>query len=343
VTVSVEQLRSWTYERQCLSCAAPDGATALRAVIAVYSAQPSAPLSLHARTKRFDANAYRALDALRVPAMRASLHLMPRDTAHLAFRAVPEPAARSARRLKTFGLSDARYVELREAVLAEAATTPRTAKELREATGAGKALPAVVSAMSREGVLVRIGADSLRSNELRYVSHDLDDADSDGALAWLAGEYLRAFGPARQADFQWWAGTSAKRAKGALAPVDTQELDGGLLIRAEDRAAFEKPRTAQRGAVDLLPKWDAYTMGLAPDGRDRFAHPDLLDRLYDKSGDGRPVVLVDGAAAGVWSITAGTAKDELAVDVELFDGKPAKRLQAALDERVQAVRAFLRG
>jgi hypothetical protein len=341
VTASVEQLRSWSYERQRLNRAAPDAATALRDVIAVYSAQPSAPLSLHARTKKLDAKAFRKLDALRVPAMRASLHLMPRDTAHLAFRAVPEPPARSARRLKTFGLSDKRYAELREAVLAEVAKEPRTAKELREATGAGKALPAVVSAMSREGVVVRVGSDSLRSNELRYVARDLDGADSDEALAWLAGEYLRAFGPARHADFQWWAGTSATRAKAALATVETEDLDDGLLIRAEDRAAFEKKRKAPRGTVDLLPKWDAYTMGLAPDGRDRFAHPDVVDRLYEKSGDGRPVVLVDGEAAGVWSVKAGRAKNELDIDVELFDDKPSKKQQAALDQRVDAVRAFL--
>jgi hypothetical protein len=152
-------------------------------------------------------------------------------------------------------------------------------------------------------------------------------------------EYLRAFGPARAADFKWWAGTSAKRANQALATVDTEELDGGLLIRAQDRAAFEKPRTPPSGAVDLLPKWDAYTMGLAPDGRDRFAHPDMVGDLYEKSGDGRPVILVDGAAAGVWSVKAGKA-DAIDVELEPFE-KPARKLQAALDERADAVKAFL--
>jgi hypothetical protein len=338
---TAEQLRSWTYDRQRLDRGARDGATALRDVVAVYSAQPTAPLSLHARAKKLTAASFRKLDALRVPAMRASLHLMPRETAHLAFRAVPEPPARSARRLKTFGLTDKRYAELRDAVLSEIAKEPRTAKELREATGAGKALPAVVSAMSREGVIVRIGSDSLRSNELRYVARDLDDADSDDALAWLAGEYLRAFGPAREGDFQWWAGTSAKRAKAALGTLETEELDDGLLLRADDRAAFDRKRKPPRGTVDLLPKWDAYTMGLAPGGRERFAHPDVAGRLYEKSGDGRPVVLVDGEAAGVWSVAAVKGKkDELTIELDLFD-KPAKKLQAALDERVDAVRAFL--
>ena len=336
---TVDHLRSWTYERQRLGRAAPDAATALRDVIAVYSAHPSAPLSLHARTRKLTAAAFRKLDVLRLPSMRQSLHLLPADTAHLAFRAVPEPAARSARRLKTFGLTDEEYATLRDAVLTATATEPRTSKELRETTGAGKALPAVISMMSREGVLVRLGADGLRSNELRYLATDVAEADEDDALAWLAGEYLRAFGPARAADFKWWAGASAKRANQALATVDTEELDGGLLIRAMDRAAFEKPRKGPSGAVDLLPKWDAYTMGLAPDGRDRFADPGVVADLYERSGDGRPVILVDGAAAGVWSVKAGKG-DAIDVELEPFE-KPAKNLQAALDERADAVKAFL--
>jgi winged helix DNA-binding protein len=336
---TVDHLRSWTYERQRLGRAAPDAATALRDVIAVYSSHPSAPLSLHARTKDLTAAAFRELDVLRLPSMRQSLHLLPADTAHLAFRAVPEPAARSARRLKTFGLTDEAYAALRDAVLAATASQPRTAKELREATGAGKALPAVISMMSREGVLVRLGADGLRSNELRYLATAIAEADADEALVWLAGEYLRAFGPARAADFTWWAGTSAKRANQALAAVDTEELDRRLLIRAEDRAAFEKRRTAPSGAVDLLPKWDAYTMGFAPDGRDRFAHSDIVGDLYEKSGDGRPVILVEGTAAGVWSVKAGKG-GAIEVELELFE-KPAKKLQTALDERAEAVQAFL--
>ena len=169
--------------------------------------------------------------------------------------------------------------------------------------------------MTRDGELVRVGAKGLRSNELRYVAAELEEADADEALAWLAGEYLRAFGPIRAKDFMWWAGVTASRAKQALAAHDTEELDGGLLILAEDRKAFEKATKPQ--GVDLLPKWDSYTMGYAPDGRDRFAHPDVVKQCYDFRGDGRPVILVDGQAAGTWE------KGE----VDLFDKATAKRPQ----------------
>jgi hypothetical protein len=325
----VEQLRAWTYERQRLGRAAPDPATALRDVIAVYSAHPTAPLSLHARCADLDGAAFRRLDGLRLPAMRKSIHLLPRETAHLAFRATPDPPAERKRRMRVFKFSEARYHELRKPLL-EAAREPLTLPELREATGAEPdELKGVSAQMTRDGELVRVGADGLRSNELRYVAAEIEEADADEALAWLAGEYLRAFGPARVKDFVWWSGVGATRAKAALAAHEPEELDDGLLVRAEDRARFERDRPVQ-GAVDLLPKWDCYTMGYAPDGRARFAHPDVVDRCYDFRGDGRPVILVDGEAAGTWEN----------LEVDLFE-PPTPKVRTALDERLAAVRAFL--
>ena len=87
----IEQLRAFTYERQRLGQAAPNPARALDDVIAVYSSHPSAPLSLHARTKAMTAAQFHKLDVLRLPAMRQSIHLLPRKTAHLAFHATPAP------------------------------------------------------------------------------------------------------------------------------------------------------------------------------------------------------------------------------------------------------------
>lgn len=332
----VEQLRRWTHGRQRLGRTADGAAAALRDVIGVYSSHPTAPLSLHARCAALDAGGFRSLDVLRLPAMRGSIHLLPRATAHLPFRAVPEPAAATAARLRGFGLSRERYAELRAAVLEAAASEPLTTGALRDATGAGESMAGVLGTMTREGVLVRVGAESLRSNSLRYVAAELPDADPAGALAWLAGEYLRAFGPARREDFAWWAGVPLGRAGAALSSVDTEELDDGLLLLAGDRGAFERAAPLG-GAVDLLPKWDCYTMGYPRDGRGRFAHPDVAERCYDFRGDGLPVVLVGGAAAGTWAIRAGRG---LEFDVDLFDGL-GPRARGALDARLDAVRALL--
>ncbi len=333
----IERLRWFGYERQRLGRAAPDAASALRDVIAVYSSHPSAPLSLHARSASLTAGGFRALELVRVPAMRASIHALPADTAHLAFGALREGPARAAARLRYFKLTPERYAELRDRVLAVAGE-PRTAAQLKAAIGFDGDLQGVIGAMGREGLLVRVGADGLRSNALRYVRGAIAPADEDAALAWLAGEYLRAFGPARAEDFRWWAGVTAGRAGAALAQVETVELEDGLLLRSGDEAAFAAARPRPE-AVDLLPKWDCYQMGYPAGGRGRFAHPDVAERCYDFRGDGIPMVLVAGEAAGVWALKPGKAVE---VEIDWF-AAPGAAVRRAVEARVDAVRALLSG
>ena len=195
--MDVVQLRAFTYERQCLNRAAPNGAAALKAVVGVYSAHPSAPLSLYARAAKFDGNAFRRLDVLRLPAMRQSIHLLPRKTAHLAFRAAPAPASDRAKRFRHFKLTDKRYETLRKKLL-EAAAEPLTQEELRDAVSAkdAKELKGVSAQMTRDGELVRVAAGkSLRSNELRYQAAEIDDADAYARSAPHASRTSRG-GPA---------------------------------------------------------------------------------------------------------------------------------------------------
>jgi hypothetical protein len=346
-----DHARRWSYDRQRLGRRAPDAEAALRAVVGVYSSHPSAPLSLRARARDFDDEAFRHLDAgrgaLRLPAMRGSIHLLPRASAHLAFRAVPEPPSGLRQRLRYFGIPEECYPRLREAVLA-AATEPMTApelgRELREKAGYDGSPTPVLSGMAREGVLVRVGAEGPRSNALRYVAAwswlggDLPYADADEALAWLAGEYLRAFGPARPEDFRWWAGVPKGRASAALTNVETVEPEGGYLLRAEDREAFGAAGAPDRGALDILPKWDCYTMGYAPDGRGRFVHPDVQGRVYTTVGDGLGVVLVGGAAAGAWE--ARFSGRIMEVRLDMFE-RPGAKLKGAIEDGFGEVGASL--
>ena len=346
-----EQARRWSYDRQRLGRRAPDAGAALRAVVGVYSSHPSAPLSLRAHASLFYHESFRRLDAarraLRLPAMRGSIHLLPRATVHLAFRAVPEPPSGLRQRLRYSGIPEGRYAGLREAVLA-AATEPMTARELgrplREKAGYDGSPTPVLSGMAREGVLLRVGAEGPRSNTLRYVAArswlggGLPYADADDALAWLAGEYLRAFGPARPEDFRWWAGVPKGRASAALEAVETVEPEDGYLLRAEDREAFESAEGPDPGAVNILPKWDCYTMGYAPDGRGRFVHPDVQGRVYTTAGDGLGVVLVGGKAAGAWEARFSGGTMEVRLDV--FE-RPGAKLKGAIEAGFGEVAASL--
>ncbi|MGZ4631191.1 MAG: DNA glycosylase AlkZ-like family protein [Actinomycetes bacterium] len=354
------RLRAWTHHRQRLGAsAAVTPGEALRAVVGVYSAHPTAPLALAARARRMSAAAFRALEserlALRIPAMRGSIFLVPRDTAPRLFLPWVDLPALVGKRLARWDLSAQDYSRIKSAMLG-AAAEPAPSSALGAAAGLpGPMLATLLRCLRHEGVLLPIGGGSLRAEQFRYAASSswapeyataaraapaaADEVVAD-ALRWLAGEYLRAFGPARVADFAWWAGLRRRTAQTAVASLDTVDVGDGLLLPACDLAAFEAV-VPLRGEVDLLPKWDSYTMGLAPDGRTRLVHPDVQPRVYSTGGggtlpgDGFPVVLVDGQAVGTWRLTQ---KD--GASVELFDSVGAGT-RASIEARLREVGALL--
>jgi ribosome biogenesis SPOUT family RNA methylase Rps3 len=88
----------------------------------------------------------------------------------------------------------------------------------------------------------------------------------------------------------------------------------------------------------LLPKWDAYTMGYPREGRGRLGDAATMERCYDFRGDGMPIVLVDGAAAGTWAL-AGSGK-RMELEIEWFE-KPTAKLHQTVEARFEEVAAFL--
>lgn len=313
----IEQLRSWSHLRQRLREPAEDPEQALHSVVAVYATHPTAPLALWARTRSFSPTAYRRFDrarkGLRIPGMRGTIFLVPRRDAARIFTAVRPPIARVLRALKRHQFTMREYERLSKLVLV-AAKKPVLSTDLEKSVGiAGPPLGTVLRCLRYEGRALALAGDSLNSSAHRYVAaaawapEGLDAGDPAKALVWLAGEYLRAYGPARVEDFMWWAGVTKTAAANALTPHKTVNVGGGLLLLARDEAAFGRVRLV-RGTVDLLPKWDPYTMGHAPDGRQRFVHPDVQPRVYTPigvglPGDGNPVVLVDGEAVATWTFT----------------------------------------
>jgi Winged helix DNA-binding domain len=358
----IGRLRAWTHQRQRLGkSVAPDPLTALRDIVGVYSSHPTAPLALAARTHGFTAAAFRGLErervALRVAAMRGSIFLVPRDDAARLSLPFFDLDAQVGKRLERWSLTAEDYARIKAAMLA-AATDPAPSAALGEAAGvSGGMLATLLRCLRHEGVLLPIGGGSLRAEQFRYVVSDVwapelaaaaidapraGEARVQEALVSLAGDYLRAFGPARVADFAWWSGIKRRTAAAVLAEHDTVDVGDGLLLPRTDLPGFDGV-TAPRDTVDLLPKWDSYTMGLAPDGRARFVHPDVQRRVYSQGGggtlpgDGFPVVLVNGEAVGLWRLTAKDGSS-----VELFD-EVGPRTKARIDERLEMVAAVLAG
>lgn len=317
-------------------------------VIAVYSAHPTAPLSLFARLRALDADTFARIEsgrrALRVPAMRASIYMLPAKTAGLVFRATALPMAKHAWRLRYAHVSDAEYRPLRTAIL-RAAQAPASPREISaQVRATGKRLNTVLRYMTYEGSLLRLGSKDLRSNLLKYVATEawapqaLAKTPSSEAMAWLAGEYLRAYGPARHSDFAWWAGITRKRAEHAFDEAGAAELSEGYWLPAADLSAFERARPSWRNAIAVLPKWDCYTMAYAGDGRQRLVPTQALDRVYDSAGNGLGVVLVAGMAAATWQMRFD--KTSMIVDLDPFD-PPSARVKKAIHDEFNKMARFL--
>lgn len=346
----IQRLRSWSHHRQLLDRQGGSLSEVLRSVCGVYSTHPCGPLSLAARSQSFDPEAFHKLDseklALRMPAMRGSIHMLDRETAPLILAAVlPGPDDPSwAKRYSQEGrdIPAEHYPAWQEEVYA-LTTEPLTVAQLKKKLTVlpPDKLKFVLNRMGYERKVLRYGDARIQANTIGYVgtTNWLGNAfpikDVDEALGWLAGEYLRAFGPARIKDFKWWAGVTMARAKAAFATQELVEVEKGYFANPGDAAEFEQYEADLEGVVDLLPQWDCYIMGYAPDGRERFVHPAFQPQVYGKlgatRGNGLGTILVAGLAEGVWfSRLKGKVME---VELHLF-GKLSKPIQKKLDVKL---------
>jgi hypothetical protein len=245
--------------------------------------------------------------------MRGSAFMVPTATAARIFAATALPDARLEATLRPRGLDLETYTRLTAPVL-ECCATPVTPAQLKACLPLPEDVYMVARVLARQGQILRVNDGSLRTDTLKYVAtaawlgQPLEALDRAEALAWLAREYLRAFGPIRHADFAWWSGSTRREATAALSRAGAVERDG-LLLRAEDAEPYDHVEPVNSERIDVLPKWDALTMGYAPDGRQRFIDDRYLSLAYTSvtgspgatSGDGLPLILRGGRAIATWS------------------------------------------
>jgi hypothetical protein len=148
----------------------------------------------------------------------------------------------------------------------------------------------------------------------------------------LVRSYLRAFGPAAWKDIGSWAGlsiTDVKRAAGGLEISEYRDERGGLVV---DLAGLERPPEDAPAPVRFLPHWDANLLVHA-------RHAGVLPQAHrprvfsTKNPFSVGVYLVDGRAAGAWSLADGR------VVLDPFE-KLSKAEARAVEEEREALEAF---
>ncbi len=162
----------------------------------------------------------------------------------------------------------------------------------------------------------------------------LEPMSATEAQCALLRKYLRAYGPATLTDFSHWAGIPMQEVK-TLRPLIEAELaqisgdkKSSFLLR-EDVAVLNGSAAA-RGSIRLLPIFDSYL--LAHRDKDHLLSLKHYKRVYRNQGWISPVILIDGAAAGVWSHKLKGKR--LLVEIEPF-GKLSKAERSGIEREAE--------
>ncbi|MGW2747646.1 winged helix DNA-binding domain-containing protein [Streptomyces sp. NPDC001450] len=173
---------------------------------------------------------------------------------------------------------------------------------------AGKSYEGVHTVSSRllrvlgvEGKVVRgrpLG--SWTSSQFRWApAPEHPELDAVRAQADLLGRWLRACGPATEADLKWWTGwrvTEVRRALSAIGALEVSLDEGTGYVTDGD--ADPVPAPGEPWAA-LLPGLDPTAM--AWQQRDWYLAADLRPHLFDRSGNVGPTVWWDGRVVGGWA------------------------------------------
>jgi hypothetical protein len=285
--------------------------------------------------------------------MRQTLHLIPTDEFAIYIAALrPSRFAQAMRVMDRCGItraeSEAIIPSIMEALSSGPLSRPAIAAALRP-----KASKQVRFWMENSWSLVRLPvAEGLvcygrgEGNAIVFIRTDhwlpklkLKLMSATEAQCALLRKYLRAYGPATLHDFAHWAGLPIQEVKSLLPLVEAElaEVPGDknrcFLLR-EDVAVLNR-RWRKEPCVRLLPHFDSYL--LAHRAKDHLLSAQHYKRVYRNQGWISPVVLIDGAVAGVWSHKLQGKK--LLVEIEPF-AKLSRTARAGIEHEADCLARY---
>jgi hypothetical protein len=133
----------------------------------------------------------------------------------------------------------------------------------------------------------------------RWLGEPLAELPVAEARAALARRWLARFGPATEADLQWWTGWTLRDTRAALDAAGSVEAEvegvGPAFALTDDL----EPTSDPGPWVALLPALDPTTMGWKV--RDWYLGVHR-DALFDTTGNAGPTIWCDGRIVGGWAV-----------------------------------------
>jgi len=161
------------------------------------------------------------------------------------------------------------------------------------------------------------------------------------ALQEIARRYLRAYGPANVEEFAGWWGMHLTPARKLFKSLE-DELEP---VQVEGWSALALRQTLEPmqnlepvHAVNLLPYFDAYAMGIGRGADIEPLLPQAYQRLvYRPQGWISAVVLVDGVMRGIWEYKIKSS--QILLNVRLFNS-PTASIQKGIEAEAQRLGKF---
>jgi hypothetical protein len=286
--------------------------------------------------------------------MRQTLHLIPTDEFPIYIAAQkPSRIAGALRIMAKFGITSAEADNL-TALIMEVLSSRPLARSAIHAAVRPKVSKRVRSYMENVWSIVRVPVaqgmicyGSGENNEVSFIRVDswlpwLKHKSISAAEAQCAlfRKYLGAYGPATLTDFSHWSGISMQEVK-TLRPLLDSELveipgDRKSCFLLRDDAAVLQSACSGETCVRLLPSFDSYL--LAHREKDHLLSAQHYKRVYRNQGWLSPVVLINGAIAGVWSYKYQGKK--LQVRIEPFH-KLSRQTRVEIESEAESLALFL--